>query len=268
MSSHGASDLFDLTGCVAVVSGASGWLGSTMVDALAQANAHVVAVGRNRDTLEEVARAAAAGGGTVEPRVCDVTTSQWPELIAAVGAERGRLDLLVNNAHVGRGGSLRTSTEENFTEAWNLAVRATWRGMEAARLGFAASLAAGGRPSVVNVASMYAMVAPDLQMYATEEGRNPPFYGAAKAGLLQLSRYAAAELGLAGVRVNVLTPGPVPQHPEGMDPAFLDELARRTMLGRIGAPNDIRTALLFLASPHSAFVTGSNVVVDGGWTAR
>lgn len=268
MTSTAASDLFDLGGCVAVVSGASGWLGSAMVDALAQANAHVVAVGRNRDTLDAVAQAAAGHGGTVEPRVCDVATSQWPELVAAVAAEHGRLDVLVNNAHVGRGGSLRTATEENFTEAWDLAVRASWRGMEAARPGFAASLAAGGRPSVVNVASMYAMVAPDLAMYATEEGRNPPFYGAAKAGLLQLSRYAAAELGLDGVRVNVLTPGPFPQHPERMDPAFLDELARRTMLGRVGTPDDIRTALLFLASPRSAFVTGSNVVVDGGWTAR
>ncbi len=204
----------------------------------------------------------------MEPRVCDVATTEWPELIAAVGAEHGRIDVLVNNAHVGRGGSLRTSTDEDFTEAWDLAVRATWRAMEAARPGLAASLAAGGSPSVINVASMYGLVAPDLGMYPTEAGRNPPFYGAAKAGLLQLSRYAAAELGLVGVRVNTLTPGPFPQHPDAMDPGFVSELARRTMLGRVGTPDDIRTAVLFLASPHSAFVTGSNVVVDGGWTAR
>ena len=140
--------------------------------------------------------------------------------------------------------------------------------MEAGRDGFAASVAAGGSPSVINVASMYGLVAPDPAMYATEEGRNPPFYGAAKAALLQLSRYAAAELGPIGVRVNAITPGPFPQHPEQMDPAFLDQLASRTMLGRVGRPDDIRTAVLFLASPHSAFVTGSNIVVDGGWTAR
>ena len=115
---------------------------------------------------------------------------------------------------------------------------------------------------------MYGIVAPDMAMYATEEGRNPPFYGAAKAALLQLTRYAASELGRDGVRVNSLTPGPFPAEAAQQNPDFVAELASRTMTGTFGAPEDIQTALLFLASPRSRFVTGSNVVVDGGWTAR
>ena len=105
-------------------------------------------------------------------------------------------------------------------------------------------------------------------MYATEEGRNPPFYGAAKAALLQLSRYAAAELGAEGIRVNSLTPGPFPAEAAQRNVEFVDSLREHTMTATIGTPDDIRTALLFLASPHSRFVTGSNVIVDGGWTAR
>lgn len=260
-------DLFDLTGAVVVVSGASGWLGREMATALAAAGGTVIAVARNRDNLATVE--GAHGRGRVVAAACDVRDREaWPTLIREVVAEHGRLDVLVNNAHVGRGGSLRTATEEQFDEAWDLAVKATWRGIEAARPGLLAAVAAGGSPSIVNVSSMYGRVAPDLSIYPTEEGRNPPFYGAAKAALTQLTRYAAAELGPDGIRVNSLTPGPFPQHPERMEPGFLGELASRTLLGRVGAAPDIRTAVLFLASPHSAFVTGSDVVVDGGWTAR
>lgn len=262
-------DPFDLRGLVAVVTGASGWLGRAMVTALADAGATVVAVGRRPEALEEAAAPARAAGGTVEVAPCDILDRQaWPALVRDAAERHGRLDVLVNNAHVGRGGSLRTATEELFDEAWDLSVKAAWRGTEAARAGFAASVAAGGSPSVVNVSSMYGLVAPDFSIYPTEEGRNPPFYGAAKAAVAQLTRYAAAELGPEGVRVNTLTPGPFPQEPDGMDPAFLAELARRTVLGRVGAPEDVATALLFLASPRSGFVTGTNVVVDGGWTAR
>lgn len=260
-------DLFDLTDRIAVVTGASGWLGREMVAALADAGATVVAVARTPERLTPLAEQVTRG--RVVPTAGDVRDREgWPALLRAVVAEHGRIDVLVNNAHVGRGGSLRTATEELFDEAWDLAVKATWRGIEAARPGLLAARAAGGSPSIVNVGSMYGLVAPDLAMYPTEEGRNPPFYGAAKAALTQLTRYAAAELGPEGIRVNSLTPGPFPQHPEQMDPAFVAELSSRTMLGRVGAAADIRTAVLFLASPHSAFVTGSDVVVDGGWTAR
>ena len=239
----------------------------------------MVAVGRTRETLEAATAPARERGDAVEVRACDVAGPEWPALVREVASAHGRLDVLVNNAHVGRGGSLRTATEELFDEANELAVKAPWRAMEAARDGFAASVAAGGSPSVINVASMYGLVAPNPRMYETEEGRNPPFYGAAKAALMQLSRYAADELGPIGVRVNAITPGPFPQHPERMDPAFLGQLASRTMLGRVGQPDDIRTAVLFLASPHSAVrhrqqrssstgagppADGPRALVDGG----
>ncbi len=257
------NDLFRLDGGVAVLTGASGWLGRAMAVALHDAGAQLHLLGRDETRLRE-ALGDLAEAERVQLHEIDVTTDAWPSFLAGFD----RLDVLVNNAHVGRGGSLRTATAENFDEAFDLAVKAAWAGINAARPALEASAAAGGSASVVNVASMYGMVAPDFSMYATEEGRNPPFYGAAKAALLQLSRYAAAELGPVGVRVNSITPGPFPATAARANGEFIDELRAHTMTGTIGEPEDIKTALLFLASPHSRFVTGSNVVVDGGWTSR
>lgn len=252
--------LFRLDGATAVVTGASGWLGPAMVDALVGAGARVHAIGRSADRLTQ----ALGTRDGLHVHEVDVTTPAWPEFLAALD----RLDVLVNNAHVGHGGSLRTATEGEFDEAYELAVKAVWRGVNAARPALAAAVAAGGSPSVINIASMYGVIAPDVAMYATEESRTPPYYGAVKAALLQLTRYAAAEFGSQGVRFNAITPGPFPAAAAQKDPAFVQRLADHTLTGTIGQPEDIQTAVLFLASRHSRFVTGSNVTVDGGWTAR
>lgn len=257
-------NLFDLTGQVCVVSGGSGWLGVAIVEALASSGATVFAVSRDRrkalSALNEIA-------GNICIKQADVRDSSWPELIHSIADETERIDVLVNNAHIGRGGSLRLSKRKDYQEAFDLAVTATAEGINASRDGLISSVKLGGSASIINVASMYGLVAPDPKQYHDELTRNPPYYGAAKAALIQLTKYAAAELAHDGIRVNAISPGPFPAVSVQDDQDFTNRLADKTMLGRVGKPEEIRTAVLYLASPHSSFTTGTVLSVDGGWTA-
>ena len=253
------ADLFDLTGRVAVVTGATGRLGRVMARTLAGAGAQTWIVARDGGRL-----AALAAEANCRPWRCDVTVdADVTALGAALRDGPGRLDVLVHNAHVGRGGSLSTATPADFAEASDLALGAFSRLLAATR-DLLVNATADGSPSVITVASMYGLVSPRPDLYDSPAGANPPYYGAVKAGLLQLTRYAAVELAPLGIRANSITPGPFPG---GGDPELVARLGRQVPLGRVGSPEEIATAVLYLASPHSSFVTGSNVVVDGGWTA-
>ncbi|MDI1334896.1 MAG: SDR family oxidoreductase [Lacunisphaera sp.] len=125
-----------------------------------------------------------------------------------------------------------------------------------------------GSGSVVLFASMYGMVAPDPRVYREPMTPNPIDYGASKAAVLQLARYLAAHYGPSGIRFNCVTPGPFPNPAiQASHPGFIEELRRKTMLGRIGTSSEVVGPTLFLLSDSAAFVTGHSLVVDGGWTA-
>lgn len=259
--------LFRLDGRVALVTGAAGYLGSAMARALADAGAHVVVSGRSAAARDALAETLRGNGGSASSLALDVgDAAQIDDAVAQLARDHGRLDVLVNNAYDGRTGTFAAATDDDFAQAYRLTVIAAARLMRAATPLLAdGARRSGATAAVVNVATMYAQVSPDPRIYGDSGHDSPPWYGAAKAGLLQLTRYAAVHLATHAIRVNALVPGPFP-HP-GTPDDFLTRLRAKVPLDRLGTSDEMRGPLLFLASDASSFVTGTMLPVDGGWTA-
>jgi NAD(P)-dependent dehydrogenase (short-subunit alcohol dehydrogenase family) len=241
-----------------------------MAEALASAGAHVILNARSRQALDSLAAKLVAGGNEVSIACFDVTNEvAVRENIASIAEKHGRLDILVNSASSGRTGTIESATAEDFHQLYRVNVTAAFQLVQSALLLLKESARrTSGGASVVNIASMYGSVSSDPSIYGTSGANNPPYYGAAKAGLIQLTRYLACHLAPDHIRVNCISPGPFPaaQYLE-RDPAFLTRLVGEVPMRRTGNPHEIQGPLLFLASDSSSFVTGINLPVDGGWTA-
>ncbi|AWK90252.1 SDR family oxidoreductase [Azospirillum thermophilum] len=265
--------LFDLTGKVAVVTGACGILGQHFCSALASHGATVAAVDLDAEAAARLAADLTGRFGT--PAIglaCDVSR---PDAVAE-GVERvcgafGRIDVLHNNA-----ASKSASLDAFFEPAETFALE-TWREVMATNLDgmFLMAQAAGrrmveqGGGSIIQTASIYGVVAPDPRIYegSSYMGRpinTPPVYSASKAGVLGLTRHLAALWAPHGVRVNTLTPGGVES---GQNDAFRERYGARVPLGRMAKAAEMVGALVWLASDASSYVTGQNIIVDGGLTA-
>jgi NAD(P)-dependent dehydrogenase (short-subunit alcohol dehydrogenase family) len=203
---------FRLDGRVAFLSGATGHLGQPMARALAAAGAHVVLNGRRQDVLERVAHELIKGGSQVSIACFDVTDENAVKAhIGKIAEKHGRLDILVNNASSGRPGTIDSATAEDFHQAYRVNVGAAFQLLQLSLplLKESGKQTPGGA-SVINIASMYGSVSPDFSVYGSSGANNPPYYGSAKAGLIQLTRYAACHLASDRIRVNCISPGPFP----------------------------------------------------------
>jgi len=266
-------EFFDLSGRTAIVTGAAGLLGREFARTLAEAGAAVVAADVRREAVEHVTADLAEGGLTVRPAQVDVTSpSSVQSLVAEIERERGRLDVLVNSAALdpkfdtGEAGKHTSSFEEFPLEAWNQGLAVNLTGMFLACQAAAGLMRRGGSGSIINICSTYGLVGPDQRIYQRpgEAPRyKPVVYSVSKAGVLGLTRYLAAYFAGTNIRVNALTPGGV-FHDH--DDEFVRSYSSRTVLGRMARKDEMNGALLFLASDASSYMTGSNLVVDGGWT--
>jgi NAD(P)-dependent dehydrogenase (short-subunit alcohol dehydrogenase family) len=252
---------FRLDGRTVFVSGAAGHLGRAICHALSAAGARLILNGRDKSRLEDFAKELRAA----ECAAFDVSD------FAAVRkffSGLGRIDVIVNNA-ISMTPKPRAALEpEDFEQTYRSSVTAAFEIARAALPALRNAVEQAGEASIINIASMYAAVAPDARIYAKPEQASPFHYGPAKAALIQLTRHLAAEFGPERIRVNALVPGPFPR-PEvrANDPQFADRLAGKTMLHRLGGAPEIAGPVQFLASTASSFVTGAALAVDGGWTA-
>ena len=197
-------------------------------------------------------------------------------VLDTIAADESSIHILVNNAHelspkTGfnvAGGDLAAASFDQWHR--NLTGGAYWPALTTQKLG--QQLMAHGKGSIINISSMYGIVAPCPALYAGTEFVNPPGYSAAKAAMLALTRYTASFWGAQGVRANAIVPGPFSnvedQGPNSVPPdsEFVNRLKARTCLNRVGVPRELAGAIVFLASDASAYITGQAIVVDGGWT--
>ena len=264
-------DPFDLTGRVAMITGATGMLGREYVDELARAGAAVVVTDVDQSRCECLAEDLRRATGTETLAVAaDLTReADIDHLVARTVAQFGRIDVLVNNAAMNPApGSVDSESqfqpfEDYSRDLWEreIAVNVTGPFLLTKRVG--ALMARAGSGVIVNVASTYGIVAPDHRIYSPGQYKSVA-YAVTKSAILNFTRYLAGYYGQHGVRVNTLSPGGVEA---GQDPAFVERYAERTMLRRMARPGEYRRAILFLASDASSYMTGANLVVDGGWTA-
>lgn len=263
---HG-TEIFSLTGKVALVTGATGYLGTAMAFALAEAGAKVLVNSRTKERSNGLVRQLRDAGLHAEPAVFDVCSLE--SIRNFFEAYRGEpLSILVNNAYMGGAGSVEVSDAASYGKSYEVTLLAAHNLLQQALPALRQAVRHSGDASVINIASMYALVSPDQRIYDSPQAVNPPFYGAAKAGLIQWSRYAACEFGREGIRVNSISPGPFPSKAvQSGSPLFIQALAQKVPLGRIGQALEIKGPVLFLASSASSFVNGANLVVDGGWTS-
>lgn len=263
MQSRGISELFSLKERVALVTGGAGRYGRAICRALAEAGATVIIASRNERRCEEYAESLRDENLDAYGFGLDVTKDDSIQSIASrIELQWGKLDVLFNNAVSVQAEPL----SEHSVEKWAQAVENNARVVYRACVIFGEMMAKRGSGSIVNVASIYGVVSPDFRIYdGHAEMTNPPSYGFVKAGMIQLTRYLAVYFGSRGVRVNSLSPGGL--FSPGMPVEFVLNYAERVPLGRMASANDIAGAAVFLASDASAYVTGQNLLVDGGYTA-
>ena len=265
------SRLFDLTGRTAVVTGAGGLLGRQHCRVLAGAGASVAVCDIDAAAADDVA---AELGRSSVGLYLDVRRRESVLTVRkAVMEAYGGVDVLVNNAAMDDKfespavASELSRFEEYPLEMWEAMFGVNVTGVFLCCQAFGPAMVRAGRGSIINIASTYGLVAPDQSLYRAYDGHQAFFksaaYPATKGAVLSLTRFLASYWGRTGVRVNALSPGGVEN---GQDAEFRRRYARRTPLGRMAAADDYRGALLFLAGDASAYMTGANLVVDGGWT--
>ena len=268
---------FNLTGRVAVVTGGVGLLGAEFCRTLAEAGAAVVVVDLNASSSQEVANTLTKSGYQSLAIPANITKPESVNvMVDTVISTFGRLDVLVNSAALDpkfdadaiKKGITPGAFEDYPLDQWNAALNVNLTGMFLVTQACAKQmLAQGKKGSIINICSTYGLNGPDQSIYVKDGERvafKPVYYTVTKAGILGFTKYLAAYYAGTEIRVNALTPGGVFNNHEDY---FVKNYSAKTILGRMAKKDEMNGALLFLASDASSYMTGNNLIVDGGWTA-
>jgi len=252
--------LFNLKNKVAVVTGGYGHLGKHLCLGLAEEGAYVFAAGPSKSKFNR------AFMKDKSPLVyfesMDVSCEESIKTaFKSVFKRKKRIDILVNNAIYSKGNDPIDLNQKDWNHSIDGVLNSVFRCIKAV----VPYMKKTKEASIINIASMYGIISPDFSVYeGFKEQFSPPHYGAAKAGVIQLSRYFAVYLAQYGIRVNCISPGAFPK--PKVTEKFVKKLEKKIPMGRTGKPEELKGAIQFLASGASSYMTGQNMIIDGGWT--
>lgn len=272
-------DQFDLTGKIAVITGGAGFLGRHFADAVAEMGAQPILLDIDSASLDEACKGLVEKGYIAASYPLDLTSAEAVlNTVEAIVAEYGRVDVLINSAAFAMK-SFQDSKEKNFfagfedydLDLWRLSLDVTVTSTYLITQAVGRVMKRQGRGSIVNIASDVAVISPDHRIYEADERfdyegvsfNTPPSYPVAKAGILSLTRYLATYWARDGIRVNTISPAGVYR---GQNAKFVEQLSYRIPLGRMAFAQELKGPIVFLASDASSFITGANLMVDGGRT--
>ncbi len=255
---------FSLAGKTAVLTGGAGLYGRQITAALAEAGAQLFIAARNVAALEQVAGEERARGHDVTALPLDLADDDSIHRLHSQVTERaGRCDILVNNAVARMADAVWGGPTEAYTRSLHVNASALFTITEL----FSRPMVAQRSGSIINIGSMMGSVGVEQHNYRGTDmfDRPSPAYFYEKGGMLQFTRWAASVLGAHGVRVNCVSPGGLFT---GQPEAFVRQYSERTQLGRMAGDSDLKGVVVFLASSASSYITGANIPVDGGYTAK
>ena len=265
-------ELFSLKNKTAIVTGALGLIGKEHCKALSEAGANIAVADIDETECRNFAKELQTSSFGI---TLDVTNpDSIKSLRDKVLSKFGHIDVLVNNAAINdmfenpKAATEQSKFENYPLELWQKSLDVNLTGVFLCSQILGAEMAKQKSGSIINIASTYGITAPDQSLYIKEDGTQafykPPAYSATKGAVIMFTKYLASYWGNVGVRVNTLSPGGVEN---SQDEFFVEKYSAKTPLGRMAKPTDYKGALIFLASDASSYMTGANLVVDGGWTA-
>lgn len=249
---------------VIVVTGGYGYLGKAIVESLFANGAQVIVAAKNETTFKNTfSENTLSKIGYIN---LDVSNTKSIQLgFDEVFNKYGKIDVVINNAFYSKGQSPENMSDEDWSYGIDGTLSSVFRTIKALIPYFKKQQSG----KIINVSSMYGIVAPDFSVYDdSPQFLNPPHYGAAKAGIIQLTKYYASYLGSNNIQVNCVSPGPFPSKAVQENTSFISQLKNKTCTGDIGKPSDLAGIFTFLSSEAANFITGQNFIVDGGWTTK
>jgi len=261
------AEMLSMQGRVAAITGGAGHIGRVFAETLASLGCEICLLDVAGDKAQtEAAKLGSEFGVRATAFAADLASESAVAAAAKhIENENGRLDVLINNAAYAPNSAAKDgkAIEEQTLAQWDPNVAVALRGTFLATRALAPLLRKSEHASIINIASIYGVAGADMRLYDDSDMTNPAWYAAAKGGIVQLTRYCATTLA-PGIRVNCIAPGGIWR---GQPESFVRRYNERTPLGRMATEDDLRGALVYLASDLSAYVTGQVLMVDGGWTA-